>query len=75
MAYPYPYMTNPGYAKINGGTVYYIFAAPSTNAALRNELAVLESFLAAWNADKSVREPSALLNLLMRSTPELIHLK
>jgi len=44
-------VTNPGQAQIAGGTVYYMYAAPTAPADLKNELQVLQSFLAAWNAD------------------------
>ncbi|KAI5831072.1 hypothetical protein K523DRAFT_319320 [Schizophyllum commune Tattone D] len=44
-------VTNPGHATIAGGTVYYLYAAPTVKADLKHELEVLQTFLAQWNAD------------------------
>ncbi|KAH7927485.1 hypothetical protein BV22DRAFT_1006917 [Leucogyrophana mollusca] len=42
---------NPGFARVTGGTVYYLYEAPVNKADLKNELKVLETFLSKWNAD------------------------
>ncbi|KAL0565055.1 hypothetical protein V5O48_016980 [Marasmius crinis-equi] len=60
---------NRGHAAIAGATVYYLHAAPTVTADLKNELTVLQSFLAAWNAnegDNPAEEPEGF-----RKTPEL----
>jgi len=49
---PWSQARNAGHAQITGGTVYYMYAAPTAPADLKNELQVLQSFLAAWNANE-----------------------
>ncbi|KAF8954491.1 hypothetical protein BDZ97DRAFT_1676646 [Flammula alnicola] len=46
---------HPGFAKVQGGTVYYLYEAPNKKTELKNELKVLEAFLGKWNADVGVR--------------------
>ncbi|TFK68437.1 hypothetical protein BDN72DRAFT_898144 [Pluteus cervinus] len=48
---------NPGFARVQGGIVYYVFAAPREKVELKNELKVLQAFLAAWNADVEDTQP------------------
>jgi hypothetical protein len=45
---------NPGFAKVKGGTVYYLYEAPADAADLKNELKVLETFLGKWNTNVGV---------------------
>jgi len=63
-----PSPSRAGHATIAGGTVYYLHEAPSSNTDRRNELRVLESFLAAWNSD-TPDDPS-LAPSADRKTPE-----
>jgi hypothetical protein len=46
---------NPGRAKVQGGTVYYLYDAPANKVELKAELTVLEAFLGKWNAGVGVR--------------------
>jgi hypothetical protein len=48
-----------GFAKFTGATVYYIYAAPSSQTDLKAELTVLQTFVANWNTDKAVSLASA----------------
>ncbi|KAI0369094.1 hypothetical protein BV20DRAFT_1053394 [Pilatotrama ljubarskyi] len=51
---------NPGHAKINGATVYYLYEAPPTQD-LKHELQVLQTFVTKWNANTpDTRKPAWL---------------
>ena len=60
-------VTNPGHATIAGGTVYYLYAAPTAKADLKHELEVLQTFLAQWNANAGVCQLS--YSIRSRSSP------
>jgi len=53
----------PGFAKVTGGTIYYLYEPPRTIPKLKAELSVLEEFLGAWNADNTVSLPFPFTSL------------
>jgi hypothetical protein len=45
----------PGFAKVAGGHVFYLYDKPHEDSDLISELRVLQAFLQDWNVDTPVR--------------------